>query len=929
MIIKTKRSLLTIITLLSVLCISCAALVFFGASKADGDTRHIEQSYYVTGGTEPKVTYGAAEGYGVRGVKATLDYGASLVMKRVISLDSLGKNGEIIRLMATPERKGACDYTVIKVEIVDAYDENNFVTLQMKPYVNNHNTCDTCFALACASNGQQLTGKERGYGGIRVNEWGAWINLTFSGLTYSAYNDISKNTFAVCFDSEEKIISFSDYCGTVVPVADLDNPDYFGSNLWNGFTSDLVYCRVKIEEYIAGTGSLVVTKYGKYDLTQDTFEDKEGPEIKIDTLGYDAENLPHAVIGKKYRVFDALAYDLYSGKVFTETAVYLNYYSSNRVKIPVNDGFFRTSYNSDYYIVYTAKDLSGNVSERVLTVRTDADYAATEISFDGYPETAKVGEKISLPEYRISGGTGKKEVKISATLNGKEEKITDGEIRCAESGTLVVSYEITDFIAETVIVKKEIKIEKADKPAFIEIPYIPDNLVAGNRYYLPVINGYDYITAAGTPVKTEISVTENGNTRKLESNEYIPSVRTSGETSEIIYTAKVGAAENVYKKTVTIYKAENEQGRLDMSKLFLSDGGSAVAEVKGILLKNEKSTACYSFLNYVGASTFGIAFNGTEKTSGVNEINVYLRDLADSKKSLKFTYEHNNGSSYFYLNNDSAKKVALSGSFKENEKIELNLDLFDKKVNFDVNTAGKLDITTYVDGQEFKGFTYNKVLVDIEIISAESGAEIYLNSINANMFSNGVMDRISPVLDILGEYGGTFRVGEKVSVPETLAIDVISGDCPMKLSVSAPDGSVVVDNIDYDGKGFEFDLKQFGEYYVAISAEDLSGNAEIFQYSVTAKDDEKPVLSKKGNAPEKAKVGETFEIPVYSASLGSGKTVDITVYVCAPDGKTTVIDSNCNGYTAASAGTYKFLIRAEDNLGNIAFDFFTVIVEEK
>ena len=929
MIIKTKRSLLTIITLLSVLCISCAALVFFGASKADGDTRHIEQSYYVIGGTEPKVTYGAAEGYGVRGVKATLDYGASLVMKRVISLDSLGKNGEIIRLMATPERKGACDYTVIKVEIVDAYDENNFVTLQMKPYVNNHNTCDACFALACASNGQQLTGKERGYGGIRVNEWGAWINLTFSGLTYSAYDDISKNTFAVCFDSEEKIISFSDYCGTIVPVADLDNPDYFGSNLWNGFTSDLVYCRVKIEEYIAGTGSLVVTKYGKYDLTQDTFEDKEGPEIKIDTLGYDAENLPHAVIGKKYRVFDALAYDLYSGEVSAETEVYLNYYSNNSVKIPVHDGFFKTSYNSEYYIVYKATDYSGNVSERVLTVRTDADYVAAEISFDGYPETAKVGEKISLPEYDVSGGAGEKEVKISATLNGKEEKITDGAIRCAESGTLVVNYEITDFIAETVIVKKEIKIEKADKPAFIEIPYIPDNLVAGNRYYLPVINGYDYITAAGTPVKTEISVTENGNTRKLESNEYIPSVRTSGETSEIIYTAKVGAAENVYKKTVTVYKAENEQGRLDMSKLFLSDGGSAVAEVKGILLKNEKSTACYSFLNYVGASTFGIAFNGTEKTSGVNEINVYLRDLADSKKSLKFTYEHNNGSSYFYLNNDSAKKVALSGSFRENEKIELNLDLFDKKVNFDVNTAGKLDITTYVDGQEFKGFTYNKVLVDIEIISAESGAEISLNSINANMFSNGVMDRISPVLDILGEYGGTFRVGEKVSAPETLAIDVISGDCPMKLSVSAPDGSVVVDNIDYDGKGFEFDLKQFGEYYVAISAEDLSGNAEIFQYSVTAKDDEKPVLSKNGSAPEKAKVGETFEIPVYSASVGSGKTVDITVYVCAPDGKTAVIGSNCNGYTAASAGTYKFLIRAEDNLGNIAFDFFTVIVEEK
>ena len=334
-------------------------------------------------------------------------------------------------------------------------------------------------------------------------------------------------------------------------------------------------------------------------------------------------------------------------------------------------------------------------------------------------------------------------------------------------------------------------------------------------------------------------------------------------------------------------------------------------------------------MNYVGSSTFGIAFNGTEKTSGINGINVYLRDLADSKKSLKFTYEHSNGSSYFYLNNDSAKKVALSGSFKENEKIELNLDLFDKKVNFDVNTAGKLDITTYVDGQEFKGFTYNKVLVDIEIISATSEAAIYLNSINANTFSNGVMDRISPVLDVLGEYGGTFNVGEKVSVPEALAIDVISGDCPMKLSVSAPDGSVVVDNIDYDGKGFEFDLKQFGEYYVAISAEDLSGNAEIFQYSVTAKDDEKPVLSKNGSAPGKAKVGETFEIPVYSASVGSGKTVDITVYVCAPDGKTTVIDSNCNGYTAASEGTYKFLIRAEDNLGNIAFDFFTVIVEEK
>lgn len=929
MIVKIKRSLLTVLALFTALCLSLAALVFFGTRSANGDTPHIEKSYYVTGGNEPKVSYGAAEGYDVRGVKATLDYGSSLVMRRIISLDSLGENGEIIRLMATPEKKGACDYTVIKVDIVDAYDESNFVTLQMKPYVSNHNTSDACFALACASNGQQLTGKERGYGGIHVNEWGAWINLTFSGLTYTAFTDISQNTYAVCFNREENIVSFSDYRGTVVPVADLDNPDYFGSNLWGGFTSDLVYCRVYIEEYIAGTGSLVVTKYGKYDLTEETFEDKEGPEVTVDTMNYDADNLPSAIVGKKYKVFEASAYDLYSGDVNVETAVYINYFSANRVKIPINDGFFRTAYNTDYYIVYKATDLSGNVTERVLTVKTEADYTPSEISFDGFPDSAKTGDKISLPEYRIIGGVGEKEVDISASLNGKELEITDGTVRCAEKGTLKITYVITDFIAETVTVEKEIKIEPADKPTFVELPYIPSEMIDGNRYFLPEITAYDYVNAAGTPIKTEISVKENGSVRQLNGNEYIPSVANSGDAVEIVYTAKAGSAAAEYRTTVTVFKAENEQGRLDMAKLFSAEGGKITAESKGLLLENEKSVATYSFINYVGVNNFGIAFNGTENTKEISKINVYVKDLSDESKALKFTYEYTNGAAFFYLNDDISKKVGLSGSFRANETIELNLDLFAKKVGYDVNTAGKLDITSYSDGKEFKGFTYNKVLVETEIISSGKGASIVLNSINANMFSNGSVDRISPAIDILGEYGGTFVIGKTARVPEALAIDVISGDCPMKLSVSAPDGTIIVDNIDYDGKGYEFELKQYGEYYVSVSAEDMSGNPEIFQYVVTAKDENKPVLTKTGSAPEKAEAGKAFEIPVYSASVGEGKTVELTVYVCAPDGKMSIIDSGLNGYTAASAGTYVFMIRAEDSRGNVAFEFFSVLVEEK
>ena len=864
----------------------------------------------------------------LNGVLADLALDDKLTIRNVIDLEEMeAQDKPFIHLQPIVSEVGKAEYTKITLEIIDTYDASNYLKIQIGATPQHEDDSTTGYFLACASNGQKLTGYESSMDKLHINnQYGQWSVFSFScNISHSSGTGFYYNT-------KEKQIFAVDYRGTKKMIIDLDDPAFFGTYLWDGFTTNEVYCRVSCGSYKKDRASIMVSQYGNYDLSKAELHDEVAPALTINYGEYTKENLPSALRGSKYKVFEASSFDTVDGSVETDVKVYTDYYSPNKKEVTVRSGYFTPKLTQPHYVVYTATDAHGNISEEVLTINVVSACDPLRINFENVAYTTVEGDAYAIPAYTLSGGLGNINLTIKATLNGQEIDIEKNAIRPYAAGALKVVYTLEDYIGQTEVVEHEITVTDATKPTFIEEPILPKYLLARNRYTLPALNAYDYITAEGAAIPTTISVVENGKTTTLTDGSY-----TVGEATEveIVYTATIGASTNEYRVTLPVRSVHNGED-LDMGKFFLTgSNGSAVAKGYSIEL-TATADESFEFVNFVTILNLSMEFSLGETYTNVQKFHVYLTDIVDNSKQLKFTYVLSGDKLSFYANDNEAGVVPISGTPAKNMRMYLGFNSDEKKVFYDISNNNILPIASFLNGKAFDGFTDGLAYLSYQFEEVEEEATLCIHTINGHYFSEETRDWIAPTVEFIGDVGGEYTLWDECVLPKIVASDVLSGKVDAYVTLTAPSGNYVttvdgnvLNNFRYDGSELKVVFAEYGDYLLSVTAQDNTDNLAPVHFVYSVVDKVKPTMQVAGEVVTTAKVGQSINLPKATAVDNLSEELTVYVYVIAPNGYVLELNASDTGFKATKAGVYVVVYSVADEEGNVDSKYYKIVVTEE
>ena len=928
-----KRFLTTLLSLVAMASVTTGAAVTAMANvemaKSNTGTaspiQEDNRAYYVNKETS-SVEYAQDNNSNVMGVKATLALGDSLTFRNILDLEDLSKKGEsFIEIKPYVTEVGVSEYTRILVEVIDVYDPTNYFKVQFTaapgmedaPLSSGGNIA---YFLACASNGQKLSGYESSGGKLHINnQYGEYSFFSFSD---QAGKDSGTGLY---YDVERKTISAVTSSGIKRQIIDFDDPKFFGTYLWDGFTTNEVYCRISCSEYKKDTASVLVNKYGDYDLQDPEICDKVAPKLVVDYGDYTKESIPPALAGTAYKIFPASAFDAVDGEKDVDIKVYRNYYSAQKQEVSINSkaGTFKPQIAVPHHIVYTTTDARGNVAQEIVAVNVLSAVEDLELVFDEVVLETVEGNLYELPKYTVNGALGKANVKVTAVLNGKVLEIEKNCIRPFGVGEMKISYLVEDYVGRTYETEQTVRVKEATSPTFIETPILPKYLVKGHIYTFPEIHAYDYIQGAGEAIATTIYVVENGAEKALDNNVY-----TVGDATqvEIVYRANIGGAINEYRKILPVYEVEvNDE--LDMSKFFLTGGnGVATTDDESVVL-SATGDENFEYINAVTARNFRTEFLYTEAVQKATIFHIRLTDIQDGEKYLQFTYVFNGSSTKFYVNGDKDNAVAVSVAPSVGNQNSLNFDAANKQVFYDISNNNIVPVKAFANGEAFEGFTDGKAYVTYAFEDVKNDASMKVCSINDNYFSNETKDWIAPLIELGGDIGGQYVFGSTFTLPAIFANDVLDGDVAAYITVTSPSGEILyakdgraLDNLLYDGKDIQIELTEYGVYSFYIAAYDRAGNEGYSTPIINVVDTEKPSLKISGTIPETVKIGAKVSIPKARVSDNITKKVTLTIYVITPTG--VLLDvTDVSGFKADIAGVYTVIYYAVDEEGNFASEY--------
>lgn len=925
-----KKRFLTALLSVGVIASTVAGVVGLDLFNAASESTTVKaqednRAYYVNAD-------GSSAGYAqdnnsdVMGVKATLALGDSLTFRNVIDLNELSEKGEsFIDIKPYVNEVGVSEYTRILVEVIDVYDPTNYFKVQFSAAPSMEDAPlnkggNTAYFLAAASNGQKLTGYEASSGRLHVNnQYGEYSFFSFSD------QDGKNSGTGLYYNVEKKTISAVTSTGAKRQIIDFDDPKYFGTYLWDGFTSNEVYCRVSCSEYKKDTATVLISKYGNYDLEDPEICDVTAPKLTVDYGEYTKDAIPSALKGTAYRVFPASAFDVIDGEKEVEVKVYRNYYSSQKQQVSVHSKLktFKPQIAVPHHIVYTATDEHGNVAQEVVEVNVVASVDALQLVFDEVTLETVEGSAYELPSYTAQGALGNAKVDVKVALNGQELKIEKNAVRPFTVGEMKISYSVEDYVGRTYETELTITVVDATVPTFIESPVLPKYLVKGHEYTFPKLNAYDYIEGQGEAISTTVYVVENGTEKALTGNVY-----TVADVSqvEIVYRAKIGDAVNEYRQVLPVHGVENGEG-IDMAKFFLASDNGVVETDSTAVVLSTTGDASFEYVNAITARNFRTEFLYTDAARKIMTFHIRLTDIQDSEKCVQFSYSFNGSNTMFYVNGNKDDAMLVNVSLTEGNQNWLNFDAKNKQAYYDISNNNIAPVNSFMNGEAFDGFTDGKAYVTYAFENVKNEASMKVCSINDNYFSDETADWISPLIETDGDIGGQFVIGSTFTIPAIFANDVLDGDVAVYITVTSPSDSIVsttdgraLSNLLYDGTTMQIKLTEYGAYSFYITASDRAGNEGYSTPVIEVVDTETPVMSIDGTIPQTAKVGENVAVPKASVSDNVTKNVMFKIYVITSAG--VVLDvTNATGFTPNVAGVYTIVYYAIDEEGNFTSEY--------
>ncbi len=939
------------------------------SAQLNGENLRASQSFmcetdtYSVSSLRSEADYVTNNGVGRDGISISLARGDKFVLNQMIDLSSLTKDDTLISFYVNPSELYQYDISKIKIELIDAYDPNNIITLESKRVESSDAAQMTHFTYVTANAvGQPRTGLEKHStgtfeykGGVyklhQDDAYGVGVRNSFYG-GYSALND--KNNYygkemKFSYDASERAFYVTSIDGNAPAIiADLDDVDLF-ETLWSGFSHDKAILSISMDGYRSMKGNIVVTEiYGINDLTKKPFMDLEKPIIKVGED--DVAELPNGKAGIPYPLYDASAVDETYGKLDVTISVWKDYLKANQKQFTVKDNAFDPTEEGEYTVIYSAVDGAGNEATKSYVVNVEGGGPLSIVIDKTGIENVYVGTNTYLPIPTVVNAVSEYTVKVEVVSpSGKVYDISKSEGRYVfvplESGEYILRYSCNDYVSSATL-EERFTVKDKDGSYITEDPLLPKYFINGAKYSLPIINGYMF--GNGTEqVNADVYVTQNGKTQKCDESFVVVatdfvtvtySVKSNGgSVSEKTYTIPVingtglstPAGLNISKFFVDGIVVDSANAKQNVNIHF--DGKLVTSSLIAQIDNNgtEVAYGSYSFANAVLASRFVTEFSFIDKN--FETFSIILTDSADSTKSLKFTYSMN-GDKVVLLVND---EKSYSTSYKTNNTI--NLSYNSQKGAFLTGNSTTVYVEKYLNGEEYRGFASGKVYVNYVIDGVPAGqtATVKMLSINNQVLSGIKNDMVMPEISPFDPVGD-LNLGDQITVPGFFAADVLDPTVEVFVRVLDPDGNVVksVDGVLLNGaqdlsRAYDIVLNKYGSYKINViincgtSTRNYTGN-----FGITVADLGAPTISW-GEKQDHATVGSKVNFAEYKVSDEDNDTeLVVNQALITPSGNVINVDGY-TGFNAAESGEYKFMVYCTDNSGNMLIDGYTITIVEE
>ncbi len=932
----------------------------------------VYDSTYSVSSTRSSATYNAApsqpqgspelEGSAKAGVQVSLAEGDTFRYNRALDLNKLGMQNAL-EMYLLPEFYQSPEAFQVDVRFVDAYDEDNYIWV--RSIASSSTAWDSykpivMMQTACVPNaGQALMGwfydRSIDYGGdwnfIKLKQGSTGEGYTCTASVYGMgkmyeYIDykghskeerphykwfdcaVGSQTFMQYrFDYEKLQLHGAQHLDLNTLMTDFDDESIYGDMLWDGFKTGECYVEISVDQYVKEKFNFVVTEVGEEDLTQTTLTDEVGPEIKVDLLGYEENNLPEALVGSEYPVFAATATD--SAKEMKVGArVFYNYGSANAYEIDSFGGKFLPTEEGDYTIVYESIDWYGNVSKKEITVTatTAGVPLVLTVDIDSAAKEGKAGTAIEVPVASVSGGIGNLTLMAVASNDTHSYDVEGGSFVPMSYGTYTVTYTLTDFVGQKQTVTYEIAVADEPCPVFIDTVQLPKYFLEGGGYTAPDLIAYD-VHSSGT-YETQIQVIDGNGTTTLKGRSFSPKADADGFAT-LRYTATNESGSSSVDYKVPVINVVNNVGKNDFKRYFVGENITMTSAKKNMTATTTAAgDISFDFAKEVLANGFSFKFALVKDADELSGVSIYLTDYEQRDKQVKVTFvKGENGRVYINDVRNNAIFEGFSSTNAEGDYSYVDFTYDGSLLSFTGFTQDAL-IETYLNGEAFVGFPSGKVYMTVTLEDAAEGTKLDIQQLNNTVLTSGGNDTYAPQISLVEAIPAEIEYGTTIVTPDFVAVDVYDTSVSVLMTVTDQNGNVITDKNgvkleNVKAERYEIEINYYGQMNIVYTVRDSAKSASLSQVS-TIPDTGAPKLSLSGAVVSSAKVGDTITLPTATA------TDDVSgacgVYVLVFDNLMQISVVSNNTFTVTEKGIWTVKYFTYDATGNMLIVSYDIVV---
>ena len=777
----------------------------------------------------------------------------------------------LIDFLVDPNVYMNTDFTVMTIRLTDSVDASNYVDIRIEDgyYSGSPDSGSLSRVRAGASCNWQLgweadnvEGKAN-QGKYHNGESGAGLNLSFRGQPYS--DQILSAQILYC-SANERLYAYRGSLETDFAyfINELSDPIEYGNNAWGGFESGKFFLSIVPNSFSNSTGRLLIKSVGKYVLNDKILIDNEAPVISVNTQGYDTTNLPRAVVGRRYPVFDASVYDNFDSNLSYDVSVtYRDTVEQKDIDVSISNGSFLASKSGFYTIRYNAKDRSGNaantISLRVMTTDTFDNVVLNLLTGESTVDAYEVTQFPSVDDVETNGGIGNIVIKRRIIdPRGNEVKISGDEFQPNLVGDYQAVYTGTDHIGNVGETTYTLHVEALGAPKFISEPNLPPALIKGYKYQIDNIKAINTVNDEVVEVTPEIFV---------DGEIYTGQYTADGTETTVRYKAGTTTKDVSLK----VFDVANGEGGFRHERFFYSELSDIVASentfgsTSNVKLSFSSNGSCY-FIKELNPDDFFIGMSKVTNESHLNIIRIKLIDSVD--QTITVTFEINLSEKKIQAPYLPLLPFELNG-----EKIGLKYN--DRKKSFlDTNQNSLGTIIKDDNGNPFNGFKRGLYLkIEVDEVSEPSCLTVGSICNQTLDYSMKARDYVLPSIRYNSPFISEQQKGNNFVYPTFEAFDVLSDIKSTSIQIKGPGISPISGGKDMS---LTFVIRNTGDYYVYYTAKDSSNNEKPVAEIVSVYDDIKPTITVNNPPKSQYSLNESFTVSSYTASDDSGiYTVDV------------------------------------------------------